>query len=262
MKFIKFISEHKIISALIAIGIFVLPIIIVHVLYKLTTPYTWLIAEWEAGDLLNYCGAVLGAAATIVAIVLTIIFTVENQKSERKLSIMPRLNTTYIPKFIRKDTILKEGQIVYITYPLDEKENIGSSHEPPHFLRKAEEDKVKGILESLSFYRENYIIHYTISNIGAGNAINIKFAIDGKQIMQPFSLVANNSKEFIIILKSELLNKLNKRNRFIRFNFEYEDVASIGKYEQHERIELYLEDDESLNTRQTVNDILSMSKDL
>jgi len=80
--------------------------------------------------------------------------------------------------------------------------------------------------------------------------------------MQPFSLVANNSKEFIIILKSELLNKLNKRNRFIRFNFEYEDVASIGKYEQHERIELYLEDDESLNTRQAVNDILSMPKDL
>jgi hypothetical protein len=84
MKFIKFINEHKVIFVLIVIGIFVLPIIIVHILYKFTAPYTWLVAEWEAGDLLNYCGAMLGAAATIIAIILTITFTVENQKIERK----------------------------------------------------------------------------------------------------------------------------------------------------------------------------------
>ncbi|WP_459195751.1 hypothetical protein [Wukongibacter baidiensis] len=259
MKLIKFINNHKIISIIIAIAIFIFPIIIVHALFKLTTHHKWLIAEWGAGDLLSYCGAVLGATATIVAIVLTITFTVENQKHERKLSIRPCLHTTYIPKYIRMDTIVKERQIVYITYPLDEKEHIGSSHEPPYILEKAEEDKVKGVLESLSFYRENYIIHYTISNVGAGNAINIKFTIDGKQIMKPFTLVANNSKEFIIILRSKLLNN---RNRSIWFNFEYEDVASIGKYKQQEYIEFYLEDDGSLNTRQSLSNILSMPTDL
>jgi hypothetical protein len=225
----------------------------VHILYKFTAPYTWLVAEWEAGDLLNYCGAMLGAAATIIAIILTITFTVENQKIERKLSIKPCLNTIYIPKFTRKDIVFKERQLIYIIYPIDKEGNIGSLHETPYFLKK-EEDTNKEILESSSFYKENYIIHYIISNIGAGNAINIKFTIDGKQIMQPFSLVANNSKEFIIIFKSELLDKLNRRSRLIYFNFEYEDVASIGKYEQHECIELYLEDDESLNTRQAAND--------
>lgn len=259
MRFIKLIGEHKVVTVIMASAIFILPIIIVHVLFKLNTPYNWLAAEWGAGDLLTYCGVMLGAAATIIAIILTINFTVENQKNERKLSIRPCLDTVYVPKFIRIDNIMKEDRLVYITYPIDEKGNIGSSHEPPYMLTKADEDKIKGILDSLSFYRDNYVIHYTVSNVGAGNAINIKFEIDGKQIMQHFSLIAGNYKEFIIILKPMLLNN---RNHFIRLNFEYEDVASIGKYEQHECIEFYLEDDESLNSRQAVNDIISMPNEL
>jgi hypothetical protein len=198
MKLLKYITEHKIISVIIAVVIFILPIIIVHSLFKIATPYKWLVAEWDAGDLLSYCGAVLGAAATIVEIILTIKFTSENQKSERKLSIKPCLHTTYTPRFIRIETIIKEGHAVYVTYTVDEDENIGSSQEPPHILKKAQEDKVKGILDSLAFYRDYHIIHYTIYNVGAGNAISMKFTIDGKQIMQPFSLIANIVKSLLL----------------------------------------------------------------
>ncbi len=259
MRLIKFIREHKIASTLIALLIFLIPIVVVHILFKITTSCKWIVAEWDAGDLLSYCGAVLGAVATIVSIVLTIMFTVENQKFERKLTIKPCLNTNYIPKFIRIDSIVKEGQCIYITYPFDNEGNIKASHIPPHVLKKAEQHKAEGILDTLAFYRENHIIHYTVSNIGAGNAVNIKFSIDEKLIMQPFAMVANTSKEFIIVLKPKLLNC---GNHFIRFKFEYEDVASIGKYEQHERIEFYLDDDKSLNTRQAINDSISMPKDL
>lgn len=261
MKFIKFIKEHKGISIIIIMIIFILPVVIINTLFKIAAPYEWLIAEWTAGELLNYWGAILGAAATIIAIVLTIRFTIENQKDERKLSIKPCLNTTYKPMFIRTESIVSGGEIVYIMYPLNEKdenENIGASYEPTYSLKKAEEDKVKGTLDSLSFYKKNYIIHYRISNVGAGNAINIKFMIDGKLIIPPFTLIANSNRAFIINLKSQLLNK---GNRFIRFTFEYDDVASIGKYEQCECIEFYLDEENSLNTRQAVNDTLSMPKD-
>ncbi len=196
--------------------------------------------------------------ATIMAIVLTIMFTVENQKSERKLLIRPCLQTTYIPQFIRIDKVIKEGLIVYISYNINGDENIKSLLQPPYILKKAEEDKNKAALNFESFYRQYHIIHYTVSNVGAGNALNIKFLIDGKPTIPPFSLVANNSKEFIIILSSKLLNN---HNRIIQFNFEYEDVASLGKYEQHERINFFREDDELINTSQAIENLLSMPKD-
>jgi len=259
MKFLKLINEHRIKFVIISILIFLLPIIIVHVLYKIPAPHKYLLAEWDAGGLLNYLGIVLGASATIIAIILTLTFTVENQKNERKLSIKPFLHTLYVPKFARIDSVVNEGQTVYVTYPLDEKRNIGTSHKAPYILEKVETDKIKGILDSLSFYKENYIIKYTLSNHGAGNAINIKFAIDGKQIMQPFSLAINSSKDFIIILKSELISN---GNELIKFSFEYEDVASIGKYRQSESIEFYTEADKSLNAKQAVTDILTIPQEI
>jgi len=80
VKLLEYIKKHKAHSALFALAIFLLPIIIIHCLFKLSAPCNFLAAEWSVGELLEYCGAILGAIATIIALIATIQFTVKQNR--------------------------------------------------------------------------------------------------------------------------------------------------------------------------------------
>lgn len=261
VKLIKWVKEHKIWAGIIAIGLFLLPILIVHSLFKLTAPCNWLVANWSAGEVLDYCGNVLGATATITAIILTIIFTQENQKGERRLSIKPHLQTEYQPIFNRDKAMEQVAKsAIFVMYPHDEGESIGSSYQPPYFLKESEKkEPEREILNTLNLNRTYYIILYTISNVGAGNALNLSFTINDRHIVPPFSLTVSDTKVFVILLKAELLKD---KTRSLRFKYEYQDVASIAHYEQHETIVLLEEDNGSLNSRQQMNDVISQPKEI
>ena len=65
-KILKWINEHKKLSIfLIAIIVF-LPIIVIHLLFKIKIGWSWITAEWEAGDVLGYFGDVLSFVGTII----------------------------------------------------------------------------------------------------------------------------------------------------------------------------------------------------
>lgn len=261
VKLIKWAEEHKAWVGIMAIVLFLFPILVVHSLFKIIAPCDWFIANWTAGDVLVYCGEVFGAVATIVAIIFTIVFTQENQKVERKLSIKPHLQTED-RRIYNSDILmgLVANRALFVIYPLDESEIIGSSYELPYFLKESEmKNPQREILKTLDFLRNNYIIQYTISNAGAGNALNISFTIDGTPVIPPFSLAVNDTKVFVIILKEELLKDIR---RSIRLKHVFQDVASIAKYEQHETITLFKEDNGTLNSSQHLNDVLSQPKEI
>jgi len=65
MKLMNWLKEHNSYSLTIAIVVFLLPIFIVHILFKISAFSKWTIANWTAGEVLGYCGEVLGAAATL-----------------------------------------------------------------------------------------------------------------------------------------------------------------------------------------------------
>ena len=48
------IVEHKALSCIIAILMFVLPLIVVHFLFKWNSNIEWIQAEWDAGDVISY----------------------------------------------------------------------------------------------------------------------------------------------------------------------------------------------------------------
>ena len=54
MKIILWIRDHILTSIIIAIGVFLVPLIIVNILFKCNPKAAFLIAEWDAGDLLSY----------------------------------------------------------------------------------------------------------------------------------------------------------------------------------------------------------------
>lgn len=49
MKIILWIRDHILISIIIAIGVFLVPLIIVNILFKCNPKAAFLIAEWDAG---------------------------------------------------------------------------------------------------------------------------------------------------------------------------------------------------------------------
>ncbi len=260
VKFIKWIDEHKALSVLIALVLFFVPIIIVHILFKIIAPYKWLIADWNSGDILVYCGSMFGAVATIVAIILTIRFTEYNQKQERRLSSRPLLQTENL--YCSKEKALEEkaNLAIYITYPFNENNEIGSSREPQYVITKPQtQDKTKATMEGLYFARDYYLFQYNVKNVGAGNAAKLLFTIDKKPVMPPFSIAVNETKIFVVLLKAELIKD---EERLIYFEFEFEDVASLAKYEQHEQLLFYKDKEEFLTSSQKMADIITMPREI
>lgn len=271
-RLLKFLSTHKKQAILIALGLILLPILIVHVLFKINGP-EWLRAEWFAGDLLSYFGAVLGTLATIVTIIVTIQLAVEGQQKElkmmredRKLSIKPHLQTSHSPLFSVDDAIgLEDKKTLFVTYPVNEKEIDkdgflpGCSLNVPYILKKYQKQSDdSGKIPRINFIHDFYILKYSLANVGAGNAINIQFLIENKPCFPAFSLVANSSRDFVFILKKGLIED---KSRNITFDFMYSDIASMGKYSQHETICFYVEKDGTLNYSQRIEDLISMPQE-
>jgi len=61
---------------------------IINESYKAVWGY---ITMWGAEELLAFYGNLLAAVTTIVSVIITILFTVNNQKKERKLAVKPFL---------------------------------------------------------------------------------------------------------------------------------------------------------------------------
>lgn len=63
---LKWISEHKKITLFFCLLLVFLPIIVIHILFKIKTDVYWIQAEWEAGEILGYFGDVLSFIGTLV----------------------------------------------------------------------------------------------------------------------------------------------------------------------------------------------------
>jgi fumarate reductase subunit D len=250
MKLLDYFVEHKIKTILIILFIVIIPIVTVNLLFKITAPYPWLEAEFTSGELLSYMGSVTGAVATLLAVVLTIVFTVENQKREKKLSLKPILDTEHNPKFARIDQLIVDG-VIYVQYPFPTNGGVASSLNPAYPIKQID---IKDQAAIAKFYQEYYIILYEVKNIGAGNAANVEFSIDGFPVIPPFSLTRESLKEFMIIFGAEILVDGDKE---VTMSFEYTDIESLGKYKQQEEIILIREENNSLSSSQKLNGVLS-----
>ena len=58
-KILKWNSDHKKATLFLCFLLAFLPIIVIHILFKIKTDVYWIQAEWEAGEALGYFGGVL-----------------------------------------------------------------------------------------------------------------------------------------------------------------------------------------------------------
>ena len=85
-KLFKWVENHKIMSCFIAIFIFLIPLLLVHLLFKLNTNCYLISAEWSAGELLGYIAGVFTFLGTVSLGVVTIQQTHKANETTQKLT--------------------------------------------------------------------------------------------------------------------------------------------------------------------------------
>ena len=84
--FKHYAKAHWLVSLVI---VSILIMLAIHILNKIPAPISFLTAEWGAGDVLSFAGAIIGAIATIYVLQETISSTVSMQKEQRISSFRP-----------------------------------------------------------------------------------------------------------------------------------------------------------------------------
>ena len=79
-KIITWIKSHKIITILILFGLFLIPLIVVHLLFKWHSGCTYFSAEWSAGDLIGY---ISGFEVFTITIILGIIAVRQSDQANK-----------------------------------------------------------------------------------------------------------------------------------------------------------------------------------
>ncbi len=217
------------------LGFAVIGPIVINALYIKNEGY---LTVWDGSDVLAYYGSLLGAAATIIALVFTIIFTQKNQKEERKLSVKPYLQTKYYllkeysdarfgdsPLFVQLNNGLIES---YSDLPddlldikiLKERRNSYRDQLGQIFLDRS----IKEANEK--FFGENYVIEYKLKNYGSNTALDIEMGFNDMTMPWKYCIKTDEIKKIFLIVNGNISN--------LEINLKYYDIFHIGKYQQKE----------------------------
>lgn len=180
----EYIRKHKVKTiALVFVCIFLIPAII-NVLFKYSPVCELLGAEWEAGDVLSFYGTLLGSAATIVGVYLSIDAAQRSYHEDEVNKVKPYLALTHLKSKSRitLDSLIgslednqtrEETQNYYEEYRLDKVYIIIESDKIvfKNGLTKAQEDRL-----ALSGFRLNK--EKSMYSLQVGNLISMPFEIE------------------------------------------------------------------------------------
>ena len=261
----NWVKKHPFISLIVVLGIVLLPFIL-YIIFKLAGK-----SFWTAGDLLEYWGAVLGAAVTFGTIALAI-HHFNRELAQRKQEEIQHLQEQkdriqpYLHTESRKADILSVQKpagenVCYIQYPANDYDESNVAPSASFEMSSVIRDfKDKGQLEQLGeMTNQHYCLHdYRITNAGAGNAVKVLLKIDGYAPKPPFSIVQGETKYFVFIFYRSLLRGQNQRK--ITIELYYSNRMSSQSYQQTEHFTLKENeenDDECLMVRQTSLDLIT-----
>ena len=183
---------------------------IVHVLFKLHLNCCFFTAEWTAGELLSYCGSIVGAIATIYVLQETIKATADLQTEER----------SYLSKQQKEDNAFSIRPYFLVTA----KQFTSSDNDfYTELSNPAMEKRWSGDI--------NVLIR--LENVGAGNAVDVFATVyqsgnDKFTVPIPASVVGRQ-QTFLI---------RNCSDEDLYFEIMYSDIANITKYAAKTKISI------------------------
>ncbi|GEM_PF-1710135 len=175
------------------------------------------ILDLSADGILGFLGEIIGAVATIIAVISTIKYEKKKEVRERVVLNKPWITTDY--ELISDNAQLSQlrNKVLYVY-------KFGSGFCASSTVPMKLEDK------NYKFNSTECVIYYTFLNSGGNTATNLNIEINGKKILQPFCLPLGKEQKWVIILPK--INDENESKYTISFN--YGDIVSGTQYEQHE----------------------------
>lgn len=85
-KILTWIQSHKILTAAICVVVFVLPLVVIHVLFRMEASADWLVATWSAGELLAYIAGFETLLGTVVLGAVTVYQSDRANETSEKLA--------------------------------------------------------------------------------------------------------------------------------------------------------------------------------
>lgn len=224
---------------------------------------------WGAEEVFGFWGELVGAGATILALIYTIMYTEYQRVNERKESCKPHLSTSmdiWEAEDIRKKQwnydyaivfgkdvdihglaewppIIKTGRMI---------DNIKSEDYPKETFLEMKLESAKARLECV---KDHLIIEYFVKNVGIGTAIDITLYVDGKKTILPFSLVTAETRRILLICNLEKIEKEDEWD--IELKFDYLNVYRDSKFTQKEIFHVYRDEKELLCLTQDFEQTLS-----
>ena len=135
----KWISEHKKLCFWIIVGIIILPLTVIHILFKIKTHCYWIEADWESGDVLGYFGDVLAFLGTVILGYVSLLLNEKAIKQNDKLVNMQHNQEKAISIFDQEEQL-----VLY------------AKNEDPILPKRLEKD---GIDASLDYISDTYNTH-------------------------------------------------------------------------------------------------------
>ena len=188
--------------------------LIVQILFYLHAPLPFLVAQWSAGDILGYCSGIGSAAATIIAVVMTIREERTGRIETQRLASIPcitlklhnsdeKTNTTLSAMENNMRFIVVSNEQINIENRLSKEQQPMISDGP--LTIKGDGPIQCGVLNPALWY------WVTMTNVGNGAAINVKAWLEkdrcapsykGKTLHTgPAQLITGSSSDFLILFE-------------------------------------------------------------
>lgn len=200
-------------------------------------------SEISADGLLSYIGALLGAAATICAVRITIVNERNRQEEDRIISAKPWLASETLMLCSNED--IQEEENGMTTFVALNGNLFGSSKAAPWEVKKGTHE----------INKTDCIIKYEIMNAGGNTASRLQLTLDGYPLFPDFALAKDHVKKIIFVLP---LREGEKQSRYV-LKFKYGDIVSPTTYSQIETLNI-VQDEYGVTFSQSMDDLLTAPK--
>ena len=200
-------------------------------------------AEWTADGYLGYIGALIGAAATIYAVRITIVNERKRREEERIILAKPWLVSETLLLCSNKEIQEEEnGSTTFVSLNGD---LFGNGKGTPSEIKSG----------SHEINKTDCVIKYEIMNVGGNSATRLKLTLDDYPLFPDFALAKDQVKKIIFVLP---LREGEKQSQYV-LKFVYGDVVSPMTYSQIETLNI-MQDEHGVTFSQSMADLLTAPK--
>lgn len=206
------------------------------------------ITIWGAEEVFGFWGEVVGAGATILALIYTIMYTEYQRINERKESCKPHLysswetwdNEEIMHKKWNNNFSIIIGKGIDIwgksNYPpiieiIRRIERLNYQEIPENVVERVQTESADTLIEC---QKNHIILEYYVKNVGVGTASDIKLLFGDKEILMPFALAV--SEDYKILFDIDLTNLKQEEEWIIELQYNYFNIYGDDNFLQKEII--------------------------